>query len=268
MRRGRVSDAERERQALGLTDRQRERLTAALTQITAPADPAPLWERVEAVPTARASQGVRLLRIGFWQVVATPARLLVPVLTALLIVGAEWLSLILPHRDIALDVWALAAPWLGVWAFAAPSDRVDGALAALSIMAPVGRGQRLVARWLGAAATAGASLLLALMVGASLGPGGGQAGLEQWAPLAAIGFAAALAAGLLGASLVSPRVSNAWLLAVGAANTVWVGIAVGLGHAGWLPSLLLLHAPVATALGILGAGWVSGQALTRQWRAR
>jgi hypothetical protein len=264
---GRMSDAEQERADLGLTDRQREQLAGALTKITAPADLGPLWSRVLAARRPRGRSGARLLQIGFWQMVATPARLLVPGLTALLIVGAEWLSLWLSHRDIGITVWALAAPWLGVWALAAPSDRGGGALSVLSATAPVTRGQRLIARWVGGAATGAVSIVVALMLGADLGPRAGQADLAQWAVMAAVGFAAALAAGLLGAALVTPRLSNAWVLGVGAANTAWVGCALGLGHASWLPSLLLLHAPVATAAGIVTAAWVSGRLLTRQWRA-
>jgi hypothetical protein len=265
------SDAEREREALGLSPEDRATLSRLLAPLDAPADPNPIWEAVVRAQERRPLRTGALMRLAIWQVQAEPARVLVPLLTALLIIGAEWLSVALPDHGVGVDVWAVTAPWLGVWAFASGAGSADGALGALTAMAPIGHGQRHAARWLGAAATAACAIAVALGVGASAMAGasptasGAHAVLSTWAKVAAVGFVASLAAGLLGAATVGVRRAQAWAVGLGLANLAWVVEAIAAGHPGGLPALLLVRAPLPTAAGVLAASLAGILALRRRW---
>ena len=253
--------AERERTAFGLSPDERALLADVRATLVAPSDGGTIWARLQA-ESERSTRFSSLGRLAWWQVVAEPARLLVPALTALLIIAAEWFSVLLPHHRAAVDAWAVMAPWLGVWAFASGAEPSRGALSTLTAMAPLGREQRQVARWVGAAGTSLVSVVLALGIGA--GAASGQ--VTTWAAVAAAGFSASLAAGLLGAALFSPRRSQMWAVMLGGANLVWVLAAAALGRPDLLPVLLLVKAPVgATIAGILAVAVGSALALRIRW---
>ncbi len=251
---------EQERAAFGLSPEERALLSDVRASLVASSGGGAVWARIQA-ESERSTRFSSVVRLAWWQLVAEPARLLVPTLTTLLIIAAEWFSVLLPHHRAAVEAWAVMAPWLGVWVFASGAEESRGALSTFTVMAPRGRGQRQVARWVGAAGTSLVSIVLALSIGAAAT---GQ--VSTWAVVAAAGFSASLAAGLLGAALFSPRRSQTWAVMLGGANLVWVLAAAALGRPDLLPVLLLVKAPVvATIAGILAVAVGSALGLRIRW---
>ena len=254
------SAADLERDALGLSEADQELLASVSAAWRAPGTPGPLWDRIQRTRWASEGTPGYILQLGWWQLVADPARLFAPGLTALLIIAGEWFSGLVPGAHLGLDAWAVMAPWLGLWALGrTDGPPATGALAVLTAAAPVGRRERYLARWGGAVATALAALVVALLAGGAASP--------QWLPVASLGFVASLAVGLATTGAVRPGHAHRWLVTFAVLNLLAVVAADAGGHANLIPALVLVRVWPLTLVGSGVLFWLGRRGVARRWRA-